>query len=115
MRDRGARRSRSHALETVESAEEHRHVIPISELNRVLGGGLVPGSLVLVGGDPGIGKSTLLLQAASMLARATRRCSTFQREESAQQISCAPIGSDSAGRCAVRAVRNAARRRSGGG
>ena len=38
------------------------------ELDRVLGGGLVPGSLVLVGGDPGIGKSTLLLQSASAMA-----------------------------------------------
>ena len=45
----------------------------IAELDRVLGGGLVPASAVLVGGDPGIGKSTLLLQAAASLARAGRR------------------------------------------
>ena len=74
------------ALETVESAEEHRHVIPISELNRVLGGGLVPGSLVLVGGDPGIGKSTLLLQAASLLAQTTPPVLYVSAEESAQQV-----------------------------
>ena len=41
----------------------------IAELDRVLGGGLVPGSAILVGGDPGIGKSTLLLQAAAAFAR----------------------------------------------
>lgn len=74
------------ALDSVESAEENRHVIPISELNRVLGGGLVPGSLVLVGGDPGIGKSTLLLQAASMLAQATPPVLYVSAEESAQQV-----------------------------
>ncbi|HVX30922.1 MAG TPA: DNA repair protein RadA, partial [Nitrolancea sp.] len=74
------------ALDSVESAEEDRHVIPISELNRVLGGGLVPGSLVLVGGDPGIGKSTLLLQAASMLAQANPPVLYVSAEESAQQV-----------------------------
>src|SRR5690349_5036088 len=42
--------------------------VPIAELNRVLGGGIVPGSLVLIGGDPGIGKSTLLLQLCTQLA-----------------------------------------------
>ena len=73
-------------LDTVVSAEEHRHVIPISELNRVLGGGLVPGSLVLVGGDPGIGKSTLLLQAASLLAQSTPPVLYVSAEESAQQV-----------------------------
>src|SRR4051812_46368023 len=45
----------------------------VNELDRVLGGGLVPGSLVLLGGDPGIGKSTLLLQALDGLARGGRR------------------------------------------
>ena len=46
--------------------------LPLDEFARVLGGGIVPGSLVLVGGDPGIGKSTLLLQAAAALARSGR-------------------------------------------
>jgi len=55
------------------------------ELNRVLGGGLVPGSLVLVGGDPGIGKSTLLLQSASAIAR-ERSVLYVSAEESAQQV-----------------------------
>ena len=55
------------------------------ELDRVLGGGLVPGSLVLVGGDPGIGKSTLLLQSASAIAR-DRSVLYVSAEESAQQV-----------------------------
>ena len=55
------------------------------ELNRVLGGGLVPGSLVLVGGDPGIGKSTLLLQSASAIAK-ERSVLYVSAEESAQQV-----------------------------
>ncbi|MCS6973007.1 MAG: DNA repair protein RadA [Cyclobacteriaceae bacterium] len=51
-------------LHDIDSAGEYRIVTPDAELNRVLGGGLVPGSLVLIGGEPGIGKSTLLLQLA---------------------------------------------------
>src|SRR6202012_5635145 len=59
--------------------------IGIAELDRVLGGGLVPASAVLVGGDPGIGKSTLLLQAAAALARAGRRGLYGSGEESNEQ------------------------------
>ena len=58
----------------------------IAELDRVLGGGLVQASAVLVGGDPGIGKSTLLLQAAASLARAGRRVLYITGEESIDQI-----------------------------
>lgn len=58
----------------------------MQELDRVLGGGLVPGSLVLVGGDPGIGKSTLLLQIAMALGRAGQRVLYVSGEESEQQI-----------------------------
>jgi len=57
-----------------------------TEFNRVLGGGLVAGSLVLVGGDPGIGKSTLLLQASSALAERGGKVVYVSGEESAQQI-----------------------------
>lgn len=57
----------------------------IGELDRVLGGGLVPGSLVLVGGDPGIGKSTLLLQASSKLATEGRKVLYVTGEESPRQ------------------------------
>ena len=58
----------------------------ISEFDRVLGGGLVAGSLVLIGGDPGIGKSTLLLQAMNHLARSTGKVLYVSGEESARQI-----------------------------
>ena len=58
----------------------------IEELDRVLGGGLVPSSAVLVGGDPGIGKSTLLLQAAASLARSGRRVLYVSGEESIEQV-----------------------------
>lgn len=51
-------------LHDIDSAGEYRITTPDAELNRVLGGGIVPGSLVLIGGEPGIGKSTLLLQVA---------------------------------------------------
>ena len=60
--------------------------VPISELDRVLGGGLVPGTLVLIGGDPGIGKSTLVLQAAAALADVNGPVLYVSAEESAQQI-----------------------------
>jgi DNA repair protein RadA/Sms len=58
----------------------------VEELDRVLGGGLVPGSVTLVGGEPGIGKSTLLLQAAIEMARRGLRCLVVCAEESAQQV-----------------------------
>lgn len=58
----------------------------MGELDRVLGGGLVPGSAVLLGGDPGIGKSTLLLQAAAGLARTGTRVLYVSSEESAEQV-----------------------------
>ena len=59
----------------------------VAELDRVLGGGLVPGSLVLVGGEPGVGKSTLLLTALGAIARAGRRALLVTGEESASQVS----------------------------
>lgn len=63
-----------------------RLIFPLTELNRVLGGGLVFGSLVLVGGDPGIGKSTLLLQASSAVAERGDKVVYVSGEESSQQI-----------------------------
>jgi len=62
-----------------------RTLLPMEEFNRVLGGGLVPGSLVLIGGDPGIGKSTLLLQMSAALAE-SGQVLYVSGEESAQQI-----------------------------
>src|SRR2546422_498899 len=58
----------------------------IGEFDRVLGGGIVPGSLVLIGGDPGIGKSTLLLSVASQVASAHGRTLYVTGEESVQQV-----------------------------
>ncbi|MGH9283392.1 MAG: DNA repair protein RadA, partial [Acidimicrobiales bacterium] len=58
----------------------------VGELDRVLGGGLVPGSVTLVGGEPGIGKSTLLLQALAAVARQGRPALLASAEESAQQV-----------------------------
>lgn len=69
----------------IESGKEPRIQTGIAELNRVLGGGLVPGSLVLVGGDPGIGKSTLLLQASNRLAQNGVRVLYISGEESVRQ------------------------------
>src|SRR6476619_8316920 len=58
----------------------------VPELDRVLGGGLVPGSVTLLGGEPGIGKSTLLLQALGRMAAAGASCLLVTAEESAQQV-----------------------------
>ena len=68
----------------VESVEVKRIVLPSGELNRVLGGGLVPGSIILIGGEPGVGKSTLVLQ--NMLRMRSRKVLYVSGEESVQQI-----------------------------
>ncbi len=78
--------SRPRRLREIQGDEEDRLVLPISEFARALGGGIVPGSLTLVGGDPGIGKSTLLLQAALVLARQGSRVLYVSGEESEKQI-----------------------------
>lgn len=69
----------------VPALAEDRFPTEIAELDRVLGGGIVPGSLILVGGDPGIGKSTLMLQAAHLLSRRLQVL-YVSGEESARQI-----------------------------
>jgi DNA repair protein RadA/Sms len=66
--------------------DQTRFLSGYGELDRVLGGGIVPGALVLIGGDPGIGKSTLLLQVAYQLARKLPRILYVSAEESGQQI-----------------------------
>ena len=63
-----------------------RFPLPLAEFNRVLGGGLVSGSLVLIGGDPGIGKSTLLLQASALIAQAQGEVVYVSGEETLHQI-----------------------------
>ena len=73
-------------LSEVDTDEEERIATGIGELDRVLGGGIVIGSLVLVGGDPGIGKSTLLLQMCYALTGKKRRVLYVSGEESVRQI-----------------------------
>ena len=68
------------------AADPPRTLTGISELDRVIGGGFVPGSALLVGGDPGIGKSTILIQAAAALARQGRRVVYISGEEAIAQI-----------------------------
>ena len=78
-------RSAIRTLASVEARESARVATGIDEFDRVLGGGLVPGGVVLLGGDPGIGKSTLLLQASALLGGAHRTL-YVTGEESAEQI-----------------------------
>jgi len=82
------RRSPAVALSVVEvgPSREERISSGIPELDRVLGGGIVPGSVVLIGGEPGVGKSTLLLQVAANLAREGTPVLYMSGEESASQI-----------------------------
>ncbi|MFM8731167.1 MAG: ATPase domain-containing protein, partial [Phycisphaerales bacterium] len=80
----GARRAV--ALAEVKSLDVPRIPTGIAEFDRVLGGGVVPGSVALLGGDPGIGKSTLLLQAAAALADSGKRVLYATSEESAAQV-----------------------------
>lgn len=79
------RASKPHRLNEIEKLEERRMMLQDNELNRVLGGGIVPGSLVLFGGEPGIGKSTLLLQVA--VRETNKKILYISGEESEQQLS----------------------------
>jgi len=72
-------------LRDIDDDSEDRIPVPINEFSRVLGGGIVPGSIVLIGGDPGIGKSTLMLQMTLKMADANRVL-YVSGEESARQI-----------------------------
>jgi DNA repair protein RadA/Sms len=78
-------RSSPRPISDISSDAEDRIKLPIGEFARVLGGGIVPGSIVLVGGDPGIGKSTLMLQMAMEMA-AVKRVLYVSGEESERQI-----------------------------
>ena len=84
-------KSKGRALELVDLGGESASNIPrnitgIAEFDRVTGGGLVPGSVLLIGGDPGIGKSTLLLQAVCSLAKKKTRCVYVSGEEAVDQV-----------------------------
>lgn len=70
----------------VAAMEEHRLITGISEFDRVMGGGIVPGSVALIGGDPGIGKSTLLLQVSDRIAHTHGSVLYVTGEESARQV-----------------------------
>lgn len=73
-------------LSQVDLGTVPRIPVPMEEFSRVLGGGLVPGSIVLIGGEPGIGKSTLLLQVAALLGQSQSPVLYVSGEESPQQI-----------------------------
>ena len=81
----------------VDTVVAERLTTGISEFDRVLGGGIVPGSLVLLGGEPGIGKSTLLLQAAAISRRTSGRCSIARAKNPSTRSRCAASGSASSG------------------
>jgi len=74
------------SIDKIDIRDEQRLSTHIQELDRVLGGGIVPGSIILVGGDPGIGKSTLILQALSRLSTDGPKVLYVSGEESAKQI-----------------------------
>lgn len=73
-------------IDSIEFEDEYRLSTGVKEFDRVLGGGLVPGTLVLIGGDPGIGKSTLMLQALYGLANSGHKVLYASGEESVRQI-----------------------------
>lgn len=79
-------------LSEVKTENEERVTTEIKELDRVLGGGIVPGSLILVGGDPGIGKSTLLLQVCQKLAKKDERFCTYQGKNRFARLNCVHRG-----------------------
>jgi DNA repair protein RadA/Sms len=82
----GGKSAKPVPLSDVEIADEERRRTGISEFDRALGGGIVAGSLVLIGGDPGIGKSTLMLQAAGNLAENGHSVLYVSGEESLKQL-----------------------------
>ena len=82
----GEKQVQAVTLSSVTTDEDERMKTELVELDRVLGGGIVPGSLVLVGGDPGIGKSTLLLQVCQKLSAMNKKVLYISGEESLKQI-----------------------------
>ncbi|WP_051189147.1 DNA repair protein RadA [Halalkalibacillus halophilus] len=83
--DQQRTRKKPQKIQSISSDEEKRITTKMEEVNRVLGGGVVPGSLVLIGGDPGIGKSTLLLQLSAQIAMKDLNVLYISGEESEKQ------------------------------
>jgi len=99
-REKGKRQNltdRPQRIDTVTLDKKARNKTGLSEFDRILGGGVVPGSLVLIGGDPGIGKSTLILQVVHKMARKGLKTLYISSEESIQQMKMRAqrIGADS--------------------
>lgn len=87
--DAGSITSKALRLDEISAENTERWELSMHEFSRVLGGGIVPGSIVLVGGDPGIGKSTLLLQAAMEFAE-KGNVLYVSGEESGSKLKCVP-------------------------
>lgn len=79
-------------MNEIETQKECRRPTGMKELDRVLGGGIVPGSLILVGGDPGIGKSTLLLQMCRLVSAEGTKVLYVSGEESQDRLNYVPSG-----------------------
>ena len=86
IRPKERERARVSRIQEISAEEEPRFSTGFSEMDRVLGGGIVKGSLVLLGGDPGIGKSTLLLQVCKSISESGKRILYVSGEESVRQI-----------------------------
>ena len=82
----GTIRAQAQRLKDVGVDEETRLFVPVEEFNRVMGGGIVPGSITLIGGDPGIGKSTIMAQISAVMANEVGKVLYVSGEESAKQI-----------------------------
>lgn len=82
----GTLRAAPQRLSEISGEVGERLYVPLEEFSRVLGGGIVPGSLILLGGDPGIGKSTLLLEVSALLSQTAGTVLYVSGEESARQI-----------------------------
>ena len=93
----GAEPRRPVALADVPAADADRLETGVGELDRVLGGGLVPGSLVLVGGDPGVGKSTLLTHGPGRASRRARRSCWWRARSRRPRCACGPSASAARG------------------
>jgi DNA repair protein RadA/Sms len=82
----GTKQVKPVALKDIDNLEVRREVTGLEEFDRVLGGGIVPGSVILIGGEPGVGKSTLVLEVSGILAKKEKKILYYSGEESAAQI-----------------------------